>query len=121
MRICIPTETNEGINAKVYAHFGSAPYFTIYDTKLNKVEVVSNDNMNHTHGMCQPMNVLANKNINAVLCSGMGTRAIQKLNESGIKVYKIIPGKVSDIVEQFINGDIEEITVEDACGQHNCQ
>jgi hypothetical protein len=33
MKICIPTETNEGKSAAVYGHFGSAPYFTIIDTE----------------------------------------------------------------------------------------
>ena len=32
MKICIPTETNSGKEAMVYGHFGSAPFFTIFDT-----------------------------------------------------------------------------------------
>jgi predicted Fe-Mo cluster-binding NifX family protein len=32
MKICIPTENKEGLSAKVHGHFGSAQYFTIYDT-----------------------------------------------------------------------------------------
>ena len=44
MKLCIPTETNEGKNAKVYGHFGSAPYFTIVDTEKDTVEVIDNAN-----------------------------------------------------------------------------
>ena len=42
MRICIPTETKDGKTAKVYGHFGSAPYFTVYDTDKDTVEVIDN-------------------------------------------------------------------------------
>ena len=45
MRICIPTETDMGQEAKVYGHFGSAPYFTIYDT-----EEMTLENACHQHG-----------------------------------------------------------------------
>jgi predicted Fe-Mo cluster-binding NifX family protein len=52
MRLCIPIETNEGKNAKVYGHFGSAPYFTIVDIEKDSVEVIDNANQHHAHGMC---------------------------------------------------------------------
>ena len=53
MKLCIPTETNEGKSATVYGHFGSAPYFTIVDTEKDTVEVIDNANQHHAHGMCQ--------------------------------------------------------------------
>ena len=120
MRICIPTETKDGKTAKVYGHFGSAPYFTVYDTDKDSVEILDNSNEHHSHGMCQPMGSLIGKNINAVVCGGMGSRAVQKLNEGGIKAYRAIVGTVEDIAGQFTKGGLEEITVENACAQHNC-
>jgi predicted Fe-Mo cluster-binding NifX family protein len=120
MKICIPTETNEGKSAKVYGHFGSAPYFTIVDTEKDSVEIIDNANQHHAHGMCQPMNALMGKSIDAVVTGGMGGRAIGKLNEGGIKAYRAIPGTVADIVSQFTKGGLEEITVENACAQHGC-
>ncbi|MFA6281961.1 MAG: NifB/NifX family molybdenum-iron cluster-binding protein [Candidatus Omnitrophota bacterium] len=120
MRICIPTEANEGLNAKVHGHFGSAPYFTIVDTEKDSVEIIDNTNQHHTHGMCQPMSALIGKSIDVVVTGGMGARAVQKLNEGGIKVYRVIPGAVVDIVSQFTKGGLEEITVQNACVQHGC-
>lgn len=32
MKICMPTEPNNGLSSKVCDHFGSAPFFTVYDT-----------------------------------------------------------------------------------------
>jgi predicted Fe-Mo cluster-binding NifX family protein len=120
MKICIPTETNEGTSAVVYVHFGSAPYFTIVDTEKDSVEIISNANQHHSHGICQPMNALVGKSIDAVVSGGMGARAVQKLNEGGVKAYRAIPGTVADIVSQFIKGGLEEITVQNACAQHGC-
>ena len=118
MRICIPTGTADGKSAQVHAHFGSAPYFTIYDTDKDNVEVVNNDNQHHLHGMCQPLAVLSTKNIGAVVCGGMGARAIMKLNEAGIKAYRAIPGSVEEIAQQFAKGGLEEITAENTCQHH---
>jgi predicted Fe-Mo cluster-binding NifX family protein len=120
MKICIPTENKEGLNAKVYGHFGSAPYFTIYDTESKTVTTAENTNAHHSHGMCQPMNAIIGKNIDAVVSGGMGMRAVQKLNEGGIKAYMATAGTVADIVSQFAKGGLEEITVQNACAKHGC-
>lgn len=120
MRICVPTETNDGTAAQVYGHFGSAPYFTIYDTDKDTVEILDNSNQRHAHGMCHPMAALMGKNIDAVICGGMGARAVEKLNEGGIKAYRSMAGTVADIAAQFLKGGLQEITVENACAQHNC-
>lgn len=120
MKICIPTETNEGKAAEVYGHFGSAAYFTIFDTENDSVEIIINANQHHSHGMCHPMNALTGKKIDAVVSVGMGARAVQRLNEAGIKAYRAIPGTVADIANQFTKGGLEEITVQNACSQHGC-
>ncbi|MFH1367750.1 MAG: NifB/NifX family molybdenum-iron cluster-binding protein [Elusimicrobiota bacterium] len=120
MRICIPTETNEGKTARVYGHFGSAPFFTVYDTGKNTVEVIDNSNQHHSHGMCHPMASLDGKGIDAVVCGGMGARAVQKLNECGIKAFRAVEGSVTEIVSRFAEGGLEEITMENACAQHGC-
>ncbi|MEW6088182.1 MAG: NifB/NifX family molybdenum-iron cluster-binding protein [bacterium] len=120
MRICIPTETADGKSAKVYGHFGSTPYFTIYDSKQNNFEIIKNSNLHHLHGTCHPMGVLDNKSIDAVVCGGMGTRAVQKLNEGGIKAYRTTEGIVEEIIRNYKNGKLQEITVENSCIQHDC-
>jgi predicted Fe-Mo cluster-binding NifX family protein len=120
MRICIPTETNDGLKAEVYGHFGSAPYFTIYDTDKNSVETADNANMHHAHGTCHPMKALGTKRIDAVACAGMGARAVQGLNASGIKAYRVSQGLVSQVIRQFEQGSLEEITPDNACSQHSC-
>jgi len=120
MRICIPTTTNNGKTAEVHGHFGSAPYFTIYDVEKNTVEIIDNSNQHHSHGACQPMDALTGKKIDAVVCGGMGARAVQKLNKDGIKAYRASGGTVEEIIRQYENNKLEEITVQNACEQHHC-
>ena len=120
MKICVPTETRDGLSATVFGHFGSAPFFTIYDTANKMVEIVENANEHHSHGMCHPMSALTGKDIDAVVTGGAGARAVQKLNEGGIKVFQSIPGTVADIAEQLTQGGLKEITVQNACVQHDC-
>ena len=120
MRICIPTATNDGKKANVYEHFGSAPYFSIYDTEKDTVEIIDNSNQHHVHGACQPMGKLMGRQIDAVVCGGMGVRAVQKLTEGGIKAYRAIAGTVEEIIKQYEQGKLEEITAGNACDQHHC-
>jgi ArsR family transcriptional regulator len=66
------------------------------------------------------MDALMGKSINTVVTGEMGGRAVGKLNEGGIKVYRAIPGTVTDIVNQFTKSGLEEITIDNACSQHGC-
>jgi len=118
MIICIPTTTNEGKAAPVCEHFGSAPFFTICDTETEKIEVVANSDHEHAHGMCQPLSIFADRHIDAVLCGGMGARAVQKLNQGGIRAYQAVPGTVAVVLDQFAANRLAEITVDNACSQH---
>lgn len=120
MRLCIPTGTNEGNQARVFTHFGSAPFFTIHDTETGACEIVQNSNSAHVHGACQPMGALVGHRIDAVICSGMGAGAAQKVNAKGIRIYRADPGTVETIVEQFKGGKLSEFLMESACIQHDC-
>jgi predicted Fe-Mo cluster-binding NifX family protein len=66
------------------------------------------------------MSALTGKNIDVVVTGGMGGRAVQKLNEGGIKTYRAIPGTVADIINKFTKSGLDEITVQNACAQHGC-
>ncbi|MCM8801600.1 MAG: NifB/NifX family molybdenum-iron cluster-binding protein, partial [Candidatus Omnitrophica bacterium] len=90
------------------------------DTDKDSIEIINNTDMRHAHGACQPTKTLGAKKIDAVVCLGMGVRAIQGLNASGIKAYRIGQGTVEQVINQFKQHSLEEITVESACSQHRC-
>lgn len=118
MLVCIPTGGDAGLNDKVYEHFGSAPFFTLYDTESEQVTILSNRNAHHDHGTCHPMNQLAHYRINCVVCGGMGRRAVEALNAEGIKIYLAEGGTVQSIVDQLKTSTLQEIDPLRACHGH---
>ena len=120
MKICLPTTGNRGLAETVHDHFGSAGYFTIYDTDAQSVRVIANDNSHHDHGACQPLGMISGLGVDAVLTSGMGRRAVQLLNEGGIKVYLLDGDTVQQAVDKFAAGELTELTCDNACGGHGC-
>lgn len=120
MKLCIPTETNDGLKSQVCAHFGSAPFFMIYDVETDNFEFLANTNMHHSHGMCHPLSILGDKQIDAVVCGGMGAGAFQKLKNSGIKAYRTDAKFVEQLIKDYKGNLLQEITFENTCSGHGC-
>lgn len=120
MIIAVPTMNADGLNATVYGHFGSAPFYTLYNTDDGALEIIDNSTKEHAHGQCTPATELSEKNVGAIVCGGMGFRAISNLRSMGIKVYLAdTSGSVDDIVAQWKNSGLREISDNDACGEHH--
>ncbi|MGC8766010.1 MAG: NifB/NifX family molybdenum-iron cluster-binding protein [Brevinematia bacterium] len=119
MKLAVAVEKDNGLNSRVYGHFGSAPYYAIYDDEACNLEVIRSDNDRRTHGNCQPTTTLSRKGVNAIVCGGMGYRAISGLNEMGIKVY-YSPDSITlnEVIEKFKKNELKELSIEDACMGH---
>ena len=120
MKLCIPVIEDKGSDSKVSAHFGSAPFFLIFDPDTKSTDYVANSNQHHSHGMCQPLSLLSGYKLDAVVCSGMGGGAIAKLNASGIRTYRGSSATVKEIIDDFVAGKLPELTPEGACAGHGC-
>ena len=122
MKICIPTEFPRGKESMVYGHFGSAPYFIIYDDENENLEVLDNSNQHHQHGNCHPIEAIGDKKVSFVVCRGMGARAIQGLNAAGIKVLVSDTATVAETIRAYKENTLAEMTLDDSCGhhQHGC-
>lgn len=118
MKICIPTSGKKGLDEPIHDHFGSALYYTIYDTDNKSVEVVENYNHHHKNGSCIPTRALEEKHVDIVISGGMGSRAITMLNAKNIKGFKLIGTTFQLAIEKFSNGELKEITPENACQLH---
>jgi predicted Fe-Mo cluster-binding NifX family protein len=118
MKICIPTETKDGLEAKVYGHFGSAPYFTVVDTATRKCEIIDNGNLEHEHGKCNPVKAVGGAKPDAVATSGLGMGAINGLTAAGIKVYITRETTVAATVATLLKGTLKEASAESACSHH---
>lgn len=118
MKVCFPVETNKGLESAVYGHFGSAATFVVYDTETNTVDTISNQDLGHEHGMCNPLKALDGKSVQAIVVGGIGAGAISKLNAMGIKVYKAGEGTVENNITLLKSNSLSELTINNACNQH---
>ncbi len=117
MRIAVPTYKG-GLDDLVCDHFGRAETFTIYDTETGKVEVVRNRS-EHFGGFLKPPEILRAKNVDVVLCNGMGVKAIAMFKSYGIRVYMGASGTVRDAIKQFMEGRLFEADESAGCPGHH--
>lgn len=120
MKVCIPVQEDKGLESVAYNHFGSAPYFLVCDLENGTTKAINNGDLHHAHGMCQPLKALGGEDIDAVLAGGIGAGAIMKLNNMGIKVYRVVEGTVSKNIELLKNNALGEFSVNDSCSHHDC-
>jgi len=120
MKICIPTLTAGGKDANVSEHFGSSPFFTIYDSANGAITATENSNQHHAHGTCHPVSALGETKVDAVICRGMGARAVQGLRQAGIRVYYCDAGTAGEALKHFEEKTLTELSSEGSCGGHGC-
>jgi predicted Fe-Mo cluster-binding NifX family protein len=120
MLLCVPTQDDAGLSARVYGHFGSAPYFTLVDTVTQSTRAVPNPRSAHEHGQCRPLDGLRPYGFDAVVCRGMGRRALAMLRAEGVDVLVCDEETVSGLVQAVVRGAVTQLTDLDACqGGHH--
>lgn len=119
MKICFPTVSLEGLESQVYEHFGSAPGFVIVDTETQAVEEISNSDLHHAHGMCQPLKALGGREVDAVAVGGIGMGALMKLQAQGVKVYRGTEGTVGENIGLILEQKLPEFNAGLTCAGHD--
>ena len=100
MKIAIPAE-----GVYISPHFGRCPSFTIAEIEGNKVvnkETI--DNPGHEPGRIPEF--LKSLGVNTIIAAGMGSRAMDLFNNYGISYVLGVNGKVDDIIDSFIKGEL---------------
>ncbi len=118
MKICFPVETLQGLDSKVYEHFGSAPGFVIVNTDVNTVDEIKNGDLHHAHGMCQPLKALGGRRIDAVAVGGIGMGALMKLQAQGIRVFRVTMGTVGQNIQFLMKETLPEFDPRLSCAGH---
>lgn len=117
MKICIPTMGDTGLDDTVGEHFGRVPTYTIINLDNDEVKFIPNTS-HHTGGVGYPPEIMAKEGVNAMVCRGLGRRAISIFEEFGIEVYIGATGTVKKAVEDFKQGKLQKASESDACGRH---
>jgi len=108
-----------GLEAPLSAHFGSAPYYTVVDTETGGLEVVANGRAEHEHGQCNPVSQISRLAPDAVVCMGLGRRALDRLQAAGIQVFLAKGTQVAGVVAEFRSGALSPFGVDSVCaGNH---
>jgi predicted Fe-Mo cluster-binding NifX family protein len=118
MKVCFPVNKEEGIDSKVYGHFGSAPVFILVDTENNSVTTLKNKDQHHEHGACNPLKALNNEKVDAVVVGGLGAGALNKLKQLGILVFRAQAPTVKENLALLHNKNLAEFTQQHCCAGH---
>jgi predicted Fe-Mo cluster-binding NifX family protein len=118
MKVGFAVQTDEGIQSKVYNHFGSAPVFIIVDIEGKEVVTISNKNLHHAHGQCNPIMALDGKTVDAMVVGGIGAGALTKLNALGIRVFGAKAPTVQENITLLNENKLQELTVYNSCRAH---
>ncbi|MGK2906341.1 MAG: NifB/NifX family molybdenum-iron cluster-binding protein [Desulfuromonadales bacterium] len=118
MKLCIPVESNEGLNSLVYGHFGSAPMFVVVDTETSELTEIVNRDLHHAHGACSPLKALGGTEIDAIIVGGIGAGALMGLNRAGLKVYKAQGVNLADNLTCLGMDLLPELSPDQVCGGH---
>ncbi len=113
MRIAIPSIDNKGLESFVSEHFGRAPFYTFIDIKgkrITDVSVSRSPYLEHSPG--DVPSFLRGNSVDIVIAMGMGWRAKEWFSRLGIKVLTGASGRIKEVVERFIAGELESLPYE---------
>jgi predicted Fe-Mo cluster-binding NifX family protein len=119
MKICFPVTKAEGLESKVYGHFGSAPVFIVVETGSNNVTTISNNDRHHAHGACNPLKALNNEKVDAIIVGGIGTGALSKLNQLGINVFQAKASTIRENMDLMKSEQLPKFTPGQCCSGHS--
>ena len=110
--------SDSGLESDVCVHYGSCEYFTIVDVHnkdIASIKAISNLSPEGEHNCAAPSIILKSHNVDTVLVSGIGGRPLMSLAEKNIKIFSGITGKVSNAVEDYNNGLLQELSTNGTC------
>jgi len=118
MKVCFPVQRNEGVESRVHNHFGSAQMFVVVDSETNNISVITNSDRDHSDGACNPIRALGDQEVDAVVVGGIGSGALQRLKQSGIRVYHAQAPNIRENIAMLKNRSLREFTPGRVCGGH---
>ena len=118
MRIVIPTNDNNGLLAKMGAHFGKANFYTIItiEDEIEDVEVIPNPG--HGAGGCSSAvsNILS-LNPDALIVVGIGPNPASGFFNAGLDVYvDKMSLNVEESINRFLSNQLPKISPQGTCG-----
>lgn len=104
MKIAVSASSTE-LESPVDPRFGRCPYYLIVDPETMGFEAVKNPHAAASGGAgIQAAQLIAQKNVEAVLTGSCGPNAFQTLKTAGVKVVVGVTGTASEAVRRYAAG-----------------
>lgn len=114
-------------NGKVFEHFGHTKELKVYEIfndEITNSEVISTNGNGHS----ALVGFLKDLKIDILICGGIGTGAVNALNDAGIKLIAGQAGDTDLVVDNFIKGKLDlskkancnHHHSNEGCGEHTC-
>jgi len=111
MKIAVSSK-EKNLSGEVSDVFGRSPYFVIAEIEngeIKKTEIIENKSAGQMGGAgISAAQLMAEKNVNAVITSNVGPRAFEVLKQFNIEIY-YGSGKIEEVLQKFIDGKLEKI------------
>ncbi|RLI57976.1 MAG: dinitrogenase iron-molybdenum cofactor biosynthesis protein [Candidatus Thorarchaeota archaeon] len=114
-RVAVTADSDNGLDSPMSGHFGHCRAFvvsTIKDGEIIDVETIPN--LEHT-SCGQPVEMLINRGVNVLITQGMGMRPFIVAQQSGLSVLKGSGGSVREVVLQYVEGKIQNMSDDGLC------
>jgi predicted Fe-Mo cluster-binding NifX family protein len=117
MRVSIPVMGEKGLDEDVGSHFGKSNAYVIFDSESGAVTTIRNTS-EHLGGVGLPPEILAEHDVNIVICSSLGPKAVQMLTERNIKTYVGARGSVRKAIDSWQKGELRLAGPDNVCREH---
>ena len=118
MKIII-TASSEKIEGQFNPRFGRADYFMLYDSDSQEWSAFQNPAINASGGAGpQAVQFIAGKKPEVVISGRYGPSAFTALEAAGIKAYIASAGTVSEVLGQFFDGQLTQVTAATGPSMH---
>ena len=117
LKIAIPTEDSKGLDGMTAMHFGRSKTYTIINEKGELIEVIDNSG-EHMGGNIPPPEILKKNGIAALICKGLGPKALNLFEEFGIDVFICQENTVKDMFNSWKSKRLSKATKEETCKEH---
>ena len=118
MRIAV-SASGSTLDSNVDPRFGRCPYFVIADTDSGESEAVENASAASSQGAgISTAQMMAEKQVGAVLTGNCGPNAYQTLNAAGIDVITGVSGTAREAIESFKSGRYRTSTAPNVGAHH---
>ena len=104
-------------NGEVFQHFGHTETFKIYEVENGSIvnaQVIPTEGSGHG----ALADFLAEKQVEILICGGIGAGAKSALAEAGITLYGGVTGTAEEAVRSLLNGTLH-YNADIACSHHN--